>query len=316
MALGLAFPFLATAYSSNLILARVDARRSISRIMISWGIIACAMMLIRGRMSFYTLRFLLGAAEAGFFPGMIFYLNHWFPAADQARAVSPFMMAIPVAGVLGGILAGGLLELDTQLGLAGWQWLFLLEALPSVVLGVVVWSFLPDHPQNANWLHEHQRAILITKLEAERAVVEMNHGRKSVRQAMLNPVLWQLALLWFLIAVCAYTFGFWAPQILKTTVGLRSTQVGFTSALRTLVSVPFMLLWAAHSERRGEGRLHVAAGAPVLAIGFLGTALIHNALGNCRASNHVDWDQYAEWAVLVSTGFSAERHGGGRRASR
>jgi len=261
---------------SNLILARVGARRWISRIMISWGIIACAMMLIRGRVSFYTLRFLLGAAEAGFFPGMIFYLNHWFPAADRARAVSRFMMAIPVAGVLGGILAGGLLGLDAKLGLSGWQWLFVLEGLPSVVLGVVVWLVLPDRPEDANWLDEHQRAILIARLDAERAVVEMNHGRKSVRQALVHPLLWQLALLWFLIAVCAYTFGFWAPQILKTTAGLRNTQVGFTSALLTLASVPFMLLWAAHSDRRGERRLHVAAGGLVLAIGFLGTAFIHN----------------------------------------
>ena len=261
---------------SNLILARVGARRWISRIMISWGIVACAMMLIRGRMSFYTLRFLLGAAEAGFFPGMIFYLNQWFPSAERARAVSRFMMAIPVAGVLGGVLAGEFLGLDGRLGLAGWQWLFLLEGLPSVVLGVVVWLGLPDRPNDAKWLGEDERAILIAKLEAERSAVEMNHGHKSVRQALAHPLLWQLAALWFLIAVCAYTFGFWAPQILKATAGLGNTQVGFTSALLTFISIPFMLGWAAHSDRRGERRLHVALGGVVLAFGFLGAAFIHN----------------------------------------
>ena len=261
---------------SNLVLARVGARRWISRIMISWGIVACAMMLIRGRVSFYTLRFLLGAAEAGFFPGMIFYLNHWFPAAERARAVSRFMMAIPAAGVLGGVLAGGFLGLDGKLGLAGWQWLFLLEGLPSVILGILVWFILPDRPENAAWLHENQRAILVAKLDAERVVVETKHGRMSVRQALAHPLLWQLALLWFLIAICAYTFGFWAPQILKATGDLRNTQVGFTSALLTLISVPFMLAWAAHSDRSGERRLHIAVGGLVLACGFFGAAFIHN----------------------------------------
>jgi len=261
---------------SNLILARVGARRWISRIMISWGIIACAMMLIRGRVSFYTLRFLLGAAEAGFFPGVIFYLSHWFPAAERARAVSRFMAAIPVAGVLGGVLAGALLGLDGKLGLAGWQWLFLLEGLPSIILGILVWFVLPDGPENAEWLDENQRAILLTKLDAERTSVETTHGRMSVRRALVHPLLWQLALLWFLIAVCAYTFGFWAPQILKATAHLRNTQVGFTSALLTLVSIPFMLGWAAHSDRRGERRLHVALGGLVLSLGFLGTAFIHS----------------------------------------
>jgi ACS family tartrate transporter-like MFS transporter len=198
---------------SNLILAQVGARRWISRIMISWGIVACAMMLIRGRASFYILRFLLGAAEAGFFPGMIFYLGQWFPAAERARAVSRFMMAIPVAGALGGVLAGVLLGLDGKLGLAGWQWLFLVGGLPSVILGIAVWFVLPDRPQHAAWLSEAQRATLLTKLDAERAAVEMSHGRKSVRQALVHPLLWQLAALWFLVAVCAYTFGFWAPHL-------------------------------------------------------------------------------------------------------
>jgi ACS family tartrate transporter-like MFS transporter len=273
---------------SNLILARVGARRWISRIMVSWGIVACAMMLIRGRVSFYALRFLLGAAEAGFFPGMIFYLNHWFPAAERARAVSRFMMAIPVAGVLGGVLAGALLGLDRKLGLAGWQWLFLLEGLPSIILGILVWFVLPDRPENAAWLDENQRAILLTRLDAERASLETNHGRMSVRQTLVHPLLWQLALLWFLIAVCAYTFGFWAPQILKATAHLRNTQVGFISALLTLISVPFMLVWAAHSDRRGERRLHIALGGLVLAIGFFGTAFMPNR-GLAIAAQAVVW---------------------------
>jgi MFS transporter, ACS family, tartrate transporter len=258
---------------SNLILARVGARRWISRIMVSWGIVACAMMFIRGPVSFYTLRFLLGAAEAGFFPGMIFYLNHWFPAAERARAVSRFMMAIPVAGVLGGVLAGGLLGLNGRLGLAGWQWLFLLEGMPAIVLGVVVWCLLPDGPQNATWLAPDRRAALSARLQRER-VVE-THRRTGLWQALANPVLWQLALLWFLNAVCAYTFGFWAPQILKATTGLPNSKVGLVSAALTLVSIPFMLVWASHSDRRGERCLHVAVGGVLTSLGFLGAALLH-----------------------------------------
>jgi MFS transporter, ACS family, tartrate transporter len=263
---------------SNLILARVGARRWISRIMISWGIIACAMMLIRGRVSFYTLRFLLGAAEAGFFPGMIFYLNHWFPAAERARAVSRFMIAIPVAGVVGGVLAGSLLGLNGRLGLAGWQWLFLLEGLPAVVLGIAVWFTLPDGPHNAPWLAMHHRAALIARLDRERAAVETDHRGRNLRQALANPLLWQLAVLWFLNAVCAYTFGFWAPQILKATGGLRNTQVGFVSALLTFISIPFMLGWASHSDRHRERRLHVAIGGLVTCLGFLGTAFLHDPI--------------------------------------
>lgn len=261
---------------SNLILARVGARRWISRIMISWGIVACAMMLIRGRVSFYTLRFLLGAAEAGFFPGMIFYLNHWFPAAERARAVSRFMMAIPVAGVLGGLLAGGLLGLNGRLGLAGWQWLFLLEGLPAIVFGIAVWFLLPDGPHHARWLTEHHRAALIGSLDRERVDIETHQRGKSLRAALASPLLWQLAVLWFLNAVCAYTFGFWAPQILKATAGLQNTQVGFLSALLTLISIPFMLGWASHSDKRGERHLHVAIGGLVTCIGFLGTAFLHD----------------------------------------
>lgn len=261
---------------SNLILARIGARRWISRIMVSWGIVACAMMLIHSRMSFYTLRFLLGTAEAGFFPGIIFYLNHWFPSADRARAVSRFMAAIPVAGMLGGVLAGWLLGLDGKLGFSGWQWLFLLEGLPAILLGIAVWFFLPDGPAAASWLKEDERAILVAKLQAERVAVETTHGQKSIRQALMTPLLWQLAALWFLISLCAYTFGFWAPQILKSSLGLRNTEVGFASALLTLMSVPFMLGWAAHSDRHRERRLHVALGGFVLALGFLGTAFLHN----------------------------------------
>src|SRR5262245_31477233 len=149
---------------SNLILARVGARRWIARIMITWGLIAAGMMFVRGPLSFYLLRFLLGIAEAGFFPGIIFYLSGWFPAEARARAIARFMTAIPVSGMIGGPISGALLGLDGRLGLTGWQWLFLLEGLPAVVLGVAVLRFLPDRPEVAQWLAPDQRTWLTTRL--------------------------------------------------------------------------------------------------------------------------------------------------------
>src|SRR5438270_5182881 len=145
---------------SNIVLVRVGARRWIARIMISWGIIASAMMFVRTPMHFYALRFLLGLAEAGFFPGIVYYLTQWFPATQRARASSRFMIAVPLSGVLGGVVGGFLLSLDGKQGLAGWQWLFLLEGLPSVVLGFIALWYLTDKPSDAHWLSEAQRSWL------------------------------------------------------------------------------------------------------------------------------------------------------------
>ena len=182
---------------SNLILAHVGARRWIARIMITWGLIAAGMMFVRGPLSFYVLRFVLGIAEAGFFPGIIFYLSGWFPAEARARAIARFMTAIPVSGMIGGPISGALLGLDGRLGLAGWQWLFLLEGLPAVVLGVAVLRFLPDGPEDAPWLAPEQRTWLAARLATERDRCVKHHGF-SVTQALSSGVVWQMGLLVFL----------------------------------------------------------------------------------------------------------------------
>ena len=166
---------------SNLILAHVGARRWIARIMITWGIIAAGMMFVRGPVSFYVLRFMLGIAEAGFFPGIIFYLSEWFPADARARAVARFMTAIPVSAVIGGPISGALLGLSGRLGLAGWQWLFLLEGLPAVLLGVAVLRYLPDRPDDAAWLAPEQRRWLIERLGNERDACIERHGLTVIR---------------------------------------------------------------------------------------------------------------------------------------
>ena len=157
---------------SNLVLHRVGARRWIARIMISWGAISTAMMFVRTAPTFYVLRFLLGAAEAGFFPGVVYYLSHWYPEGQRARAIAAFMTAVPVSGVIGGPLSGALLTLNGLFGLAGWQWLFLVEGLPAILLGVIVLVYLTDRPETADWLSSAEKDWLVSRLAAERTSLQ------------------------------------------------------------------------------------------------------------------------------------------------
>src|SRR5262245_37595181 len=204
---------------SNLILARVGARLWIARIMITWGLISVAMMFVHTPLSFYVLRFLLGVAEAGFLPGIIYYLGGWFPGAARARAVSWFMAAIPLSVVVGGPLAGALLSLNGLAGLSGWQWLYLLEGVPAVILGFVVLWYLTDTPAEARWLEERERSWLSAQIadERERARVRHNVG---LSQALLHPTVWQLALIMFTCQTGSYGLTLWVPQIVKGLSGL------------------------------------------------------------------------------------------------
>jgi ACS family tartrate transporter-like MFS transporter len=261
---------------SNLVLARVGARRWIARIMITWGLIAAAMMFIRGPLSLYALRFLLGAAEAGFFPGMIYYLSRWYPAAERARAIARFMVAIPVSGIVGGPISGALLGLNGWLGLAGWQWLFLLEGLPAVLLGFVVLAFLTDGPEEATWLTPSEREWLSARLSAERNECERRHGL-GVVQALTNGTVWQLgALILLSNAFGVYVLGLWLPQIVRSLGGMSDLAVGIVTAVPNLVAAVAMVLVGAHSDRSGERLLHIAAVATVAGVGFVASALLHS----------------------------------------
>ena len=259
---------------SNLILARVGARRWIARIMITWGLIAAGMMFARGPLSLCVLRFLLGAAEGGFFPGMIYYLSHWFPASARAHAIARFMTAIPLSGIIGGPISGALLGLNGRLGIAGWQWLFLLEGLPAVLLGFLVFRVLPDRPESAAWLRPEQREWLVNRLAAERDRCAHQHG-PGIMRALSNGVVWQLGLLAFLSSAFGqYALGLWLPQIVRGFSGLSNLQVGFVSAVPYLVATLAMVLFAAHSDRTGERFIHIMAATFVAAAGFLGCALL------------------------------------------
>lgn len=255
---------------SNLVLYRAGARLWIARIMVTWGLAASAMTLVRTPASFYLLRFLLGVAEAGFFPGIIYYLTHWYPARERARAYAWFLAAIPVCGVIGGPLSGALLGLDGRLGLRGWQWLFLLEGIPSVVMGVVVLRHLPNRPRDARWIPAEERAWLEVQVEAERVGVPP-HGL-SLRRTLGNPQVWWLGLSYFLLLVPLYGFALWLPQLVKASGSFSNFDVGVITAVPYAVAAAGMLLVGRSSDRSGERYLHLALPAVAGALGFLAAA--------------------------------------------
>jgi MFS transporter, ACS family, tartrate transporter len=258
---------------SNLILARVGARRWIARIMVTWGVLAVAMMFVRSSTSFYVLRFLLGVAEAGFLPGIIYYLTNWYPARQRARAVSLFMVAIPISTVLGGPVAGLLLQMSGILGLAGWQWLFLLEGLPAVFLGFVVWFYLPDKPTEARWLAADESAWLDRAIAVEHATAADKHN-VSLRRALLHPTVWQLALIMFACQCGSYGLTLWIPQIVKGLSGLGDLAVSMISSLPYIGAAIGMVCIGMSSDRTGERFLHIAGPGFVAAIGFAASAFL------------------------------------------
>lgn len=260
---------------SNLIMARVGARRWIARIMVSWGVVAMAMIAVRGAHSFYFLRFLLGVAEAGFFPGIILYLTYWFPASEQARSVALFMTATALAGVIGGPVSGALLQMHGALGLAGWQWLFLIEGVPAVLLGFVVLLYLPDGPGEARWLTEAEREWLSGKLADERSARERD-GVSELSRLFVNPQVGLLSLLYFTVVTGIYGITMWLPQVIKGFGHLSSFEVGVLSAIPFAAAAITMVLVGRSSDRHGERRWHLALSAFAGAIGFAISAWVRN----------------------------------------
>src|SRR5262245_25345537 len=215
---------------SNLIMARVGARLWMARILVTWGIISSSMMLINGPLAFYVLRFLLGVAEAGFFPGMILYLTYWFPAEVRGRAVARFMTATAMAGVIGGPLSGLLLKMDGTRGLAGWQWLFLIEGLPAVVLGFVTLAYLSDGPKHAAWLSLEEKQWIASRLQQERDQMR-HHAHHTFGQALRSGRVWTFAFIYFAVIGSFYGISFWLPQIIQAFSGMSDLMVGFLSAI-------------------------------------------------------------------------------------
>jgi len=255
---------------SNIILERVGARLWIARIMVTWGLISAGLMFVRTPGVFYLLRFLLGAAEAGFFPGVIYYLSLWYPKAHRARAVAAFMTAVPVTGLIAGPLSGALLELDGFHGLAGWQWLFLLEGLPAVILGISVFFYLNDRPETTPWLTPGERSWLVDTLAAERKACL----RPDIRVALTDGTVWKLGIIFLLVAAGFYGYSFWAPLIIRSLTGLSNIEIGLVLAVISAVTIVGMLLNSYHSDRTGERAIHIAMPLLVSALGLLGCALL------------------------------------------
>jgi D-galactonate transporter len=245
---------------SNLALEKFGASRWIARIMVTWGIISALMALVSGVWSFYGLRFLLGLAEAGFFPGIILYLTYWYPAEYRARFLAAFAVAVPVSSVIGAPISGLLLGLDGVMGLKGWQWLFIIEGIPSALLGIVTWFYLTDRPAKANWLTAEQKAWLSSKLETEIAAKEAAQPL-SLGRALASPKVLTLSLIYFGFVAALYGMGFWLPQIVKA-FGFSNAQTGFVTAVPYLFGTIAMVLWARHSDASRERVAHV--GLPLL----------------------------------------------------
>jgi ACS family tartrate transporter-like MFS transporter len=251
---------------SNLFLERFGARKWIARIMLSWGILSGCMAFITGEYSFYTVRVLLGFAEAGFFPGIIFFLTLWFPAAERARIIGLFMAAIPLSSVIGSPVSGMLLGLEGWMGLHGWQWLYILEAAPAIVLSGVVYFYLTDKPADATWLDPAERAWLMDRLARERQQREAQR-QYSVWQAVLNPRVLAVAFVYFGAVACNYGLSFFLPTIVKG-FGLTNVQTGFVTAIPYIVGTVGMVWYGRRSDARKERKGHAAVALFIAAAGI------------------------------------------------
>ncbi len=253
---------------SNLILERVGARWWIARIMIVWGFVSIGMMFVTGPRSFYAVRILLGIAEAGFFPGFVLYLTYWIPSADRARTGALFMMAAPVSIIIGAPVSEALLALDGRLGLHGWQWLFAVEGLPAVVLGVLALWVLTDRPEQATWLPAADREWLTRTMNAEHAL-RKDIGHASLTRTLASGRVWLLCAVYFMNTSVTYGIFLWLPKMLRETSGAGGFSLSGMTALPFTAALIAMVLVGRHSDRTGERKLHVAACAVTASVGLL-----------------------------------------------
>jgi len=262
---------------SNLVMARVGARIWIARIMIIWGFVAAAMMFIHSTTMFYVMRFVLGVAEAGFYPGMILYLTYWYPARERAKVIALFATGAVIAGIIGSPVSGAILGMHGAAGLAGWQWLFLLEGIPAVLLGLVVLFVLPNGPAKARWLSPEEKEVVKRRLDAEiDQRKELVHFKFS--QALKSKWVWLLCLVYFLLNVGGYGYELWMPSIINDLKGLKFTSlgIGLVNAVPYLLAGIAMFLVGRSSDRTGDRRWHVAVSAALSATGFFLSAYFSN----------------------------------------
>jgi ACS family tartrate transporter-like MFS transporter len=261
---------------SNVILERVGARRWIARIMVTWGLVSASMVFVQGPISFFAIRFLLGVADAGFFPGVLLYFTYWFPSAYRARVVSALFMAVPGSNAVTAAISGPLLNMDGILGIAGWQWLFLIESAPAVLLAPVVLWVLTDKPADATWLTAEQRAWLDSRLQEERLAIEGKERKKlTLGAALLDGRVLGLSLVYLTIVTATYGVVFFLPIIIRAQ-GLSANETGLVTAIPYAVGLIGMLLWARSSDKHHERRWHFIVAALLAAGGLAASAATSN----------------------------------------
>ena len=260
---------------SNLLLEKYGARKTLLRIMVLWGIVSACMMFVKTPMQFYVARFLLGVFEAGFFPGIVLYLTYWYPSGMRGRIIAMFMSAIAIAGIVGGPLSGWIMnELAGANGWKGWQWMFLLEGLPSVALGFLVLLILDDHPDNAKWLSTREREVLDYNLDQDKRGVDVEHHH-SLGQAFRDPKIYILSLAYFTFICGVYAISFWLPTIIKSYGITDPLQIGLWTSIPYIAGGIGMVVISKHSDKTLERRWHAAlsgfvGGAGLLVASFLG----------------------------------------------
>ena len=279
---------------SNLMLEKVGARRWMCRIMVSWGLLSMVTAFVTGPVSFAALRFLLGAAEAGLYPGMILYMTYWFPQATRGRFIALFLAAVPAASVIGAPISGWLLGLGGALH--GWQWMLLLEGVPSVLLGLLVLKLLPDRPATAPWLSPREKEVLTARLAAERA----GDGAQTLHgfwEMLADKRVWIFIIPDFSIVIGLYGLGLWMPQMIKG-LGFSNTETGLLTALPYLVAIIGMVLIGRSSDRSGERVLHVAGSAALASLGFVGAVFFKSPLMIMLSFSLASLGIYAALAVF------------------
>lgn len=255
---------------ANMVLGRIGARRWLGALMILWGAVSSSTIFVRGEASFYAIRLLLGIVESGFFPGVILYLTFWYTRKYRARMVALFMSAIPLSGVIAGPISGELLKRMTGIGgLRAWQWLFLVEGIPSAIAGLVTMIYLTDRPARAKWLEEEERSHLIQRLQEEEALKKSEgQGQHRLVDAMRSGRVWLCCAVYFGFQMGSYGLWFWLPQILEDTVSRDPWRIGLVSAIPWAASAIAMIVYAHHSDKTGERRKHVALGAGAAGLAF------------------------------------------------
>jgi ACS family tartrate transporter-like MFS transporter len=263
---------------SNMLMHRVGARKWIGRIMITWGFVVIITAWVQNANHLYILRFLLGVAEAGFFPGIILYITYWFRAKDRARVVALFMTALAASNIIGAPLSTWIMDHVHIAGMAGWRWIFVAEGIPAVIIGITVLFYLTDRPEQAKWLTEEEKEWLISELKKDNLGKEKNQ-HSGLKEVLANPRVWRLAFIYLTLVTGLYGIGFWMPTIIKSlSTTVSNTQVGLITMIPYIIGGIAMVWWGRRSDRTGERKMHTALPPLVGAIGMMGCGLTTNPI--------------------------------------